>query len=300
MTLQNLKFMQLTMSPLEHVTFMCQKRYNNETYWARIPTYVISRCPLCSASYTGLLDIHSLYDWSTFDWDLGRGFFTEKYEQVGCDHRLAVQKFVNLEGHIPSELKGYDAQLHVPFVMPFLVPGNLRSPVAVIHSFVICRLEDEKGQVFDYVDKTFRAPLKTAEEMMSKEHKFRKTKPLEEMSLAVKTALEEAVFVPRYTAYAVTYYAQVKDHQKLVDRRMKPQIVDMQEDSEYEPVWLASMGEMRGSRRRAFDLAYWVEQEKLQWLDLESPDLPLKSGPVEDFPYVNIQFDRGNRYRMQF
>ncbi len=50
----------------------------------------------------------------------------------------------------------------------------------------------------------------------------------------------------------------------------------------------------------AYDLPYWVEQEKLQWLDLESPDLPLKSGPVEDFLYVNIQDDSGEFKEMYF
>jgi hypothetical protein len=33
---------------------------------------------------------------------------------------------------------------------------------------------------------------------------------------------------------------------------------------------------------------------------LESPGLPLKSGPVEDFPYVNIQDDSGNFKPMYF
>jgi hypothetical protein len=152
MTPQNQKFMQLTMSPLEYLTFLSQERYNSDSHWERLPTYLISRCPLCGASYTDKLDAHSLFDWDTFDSDPGLYFFTDTYQKVGCDHRLAVQKFVNLEGHIPSELLSYEAQLHVPFVMPFLVPRNVRSSVAVIHSFAICRLEDEQGQVYDYLD----------------------------------------------------------------------------------------------------------------------------------------------------
>ena len=177
--------------------------------------------------------------------------------------------------------------------------NSLSSTVAVIHSFAICRLEDQQGRMYDYVTNTFREPLTTEEAAWSREHKFREYRPFSECSVEEKSALEKAIFVPRYTAYAVTYYAHTKMHKKLKDRRMKPQQIDYEEDPEYEPVWLASMGEME-SEPHAFDLKYWVQKGKLQWLDLGQPDLPLKSGPVEDFPYVDIQFDRGNRYRMRF
>ncbi len=300
MTPQNQKFMQLTMSPLEHV--MMDISYGNESYWQQLPVYVISRCPLCGASYTSPLDVHSLRGWGTLSSSTSPRipyFFIDKYE-LSCEHRLAVQKFVNLEGLIPSELRSYTAKLNVPFVMPFLVPDDLNSPVAVIHSFTICRLEDESGQVYDYIEDVFREPLKTREEMMTKAFKFREAKPREQMSAAVKRALAKAIFVPRYTAYAVTYYAEVADQQILIDRRMKPQEELAREDDRYWPVWLASMGEMSPPDLRAYDLPYWVKHGKLQWLDFESPDLPLKSEPVEDFPYVNIQFDWGNRYGMKF
>jgi hypothetical protein len=38
-----------------------------------------------------------------------------------------------------------------------------------------------------------------------------------------------------------------------------------------------------------WDLPLWVKRKKLYWLDPNSPDLPLKSEPVEDFPYADIQ-----------
>ena len=122
MTPKNQRFMQLTMSPIEYVMI---DEYDGDSYWGNIPTYIISRCPLCGAPYSGQLDVHSLHGWSTFDWVEGTWFFDDKWEQVGCKHRLAVQKFVNLEGHIPSELRGYEAELHVPFIMPFLVTDGI-------------------------------------------------------------------------------------------------------------------------------------------------------------------------------
>ena len=45
-------------------------------------------------------------------------------------------------------------------------------------------------------------------------------------------------------------------------------------------------------------MPYWVKKGKLHWLDLDDPALPLKSGPVSDFPYAGIQgFGRKYIYR---
>jgi hypothetical protein len=43
-----------------------------------------------------------------------------------------------------------------------------------------------------------------------------------------------------------------------------------------------------------WDLLPWVESGKLKWLDLDQDDLPLKSGPIDDFPYANIEGRREN------
>jgi hypothetical protein len=55
---------------------------------------------------------------------------------------------------------------------------------------------------------------------------------------------------------------------------------------------MAGMAEMS---REAYDLRYWVQRGKLKWLDLSSPDLPLKSGPAEDFPYIEFHDFTGQR-----
>ena len=42
-----------------------------------------------------------------------------------------------------------------------------------------------------------------------------------------------------------------------------------------------------------FDLAFWVKKNRLLWLEPDTKELLLKKGPVEEFPYANIQ---GRRY----
>ncbi len=280
---KNLNFLQLTISPLEYTTFMHR---GGIPYYERLPTYLIARCPLCGASYTSKLDTHSLHaGWGTNNATEGVYFFTQKYEQVGCDHRVAVQKFVNLEGHVPSELKRYLGELHVPFVTPFFVPDDITSALAVIHSFTLCRLEDKYGRIYNAHQHAFEEPV-TAVVMRSTAFRRRDQRRIGQRSTEDTIALKTAVFVPYFTAYAVTYYAE--DPQILIDRRIEPQRHAIENEDRYWPAFLASMREM-ADEPHAYDLPYWVKQGKLQWLDLESPDLPLKSGPAADFPYINIQ-----------
>jgi hypothetical protein len=90
--------------------------------------------------------------------------------------------------------------------------------------------------------------------------------------------IEDGQFVPRYSAYLITYCSESPDI--LMERR-----------------WQISSSESvlvsRGLRtRNSWDLARWVQAGKLQWLDAESPDLPLRTGPAEAFPYANVQGHR--------
>lgn len=87
--------------------------------------------------------------------------------------------------------------------------------------------------------------------------------------------VEDDQFVPRYSLYTITYYSE--DPALLIKRR-----------------WQVMPGSevmfSRGLRTKdSWSLIKWVQAGKLQWLDPESPDLPLRTGPVEAFPYVNIQ-----------
>ncbi len=288
------KSLQLTISPLEYTIFMNQKMDKkrayrvDEAYWKQLPTYLISRCPLCGKTYEGKIDAHSSKGWGTITSMPGRIFYSEKYESAECEHRIAIQKFTNLHGNKPLEFGGFRNDLHVPFVTPFFVPNDIPS-FAVIHSFGICRLEDKNGRIYNYKVNAFEKKLK--------KYRFRDGRDITERSAEDTAALEHAIFVPRYTAYAVTYYSE--DPRTVIKRRVDSEEEYGAGDPEYRGLFLASMGEMTRAPH-AYDLPYWVEQEKLQWLDLESPDLPLKSGPVEDFLYVNIQDDSGEFKEMYF
>ena len=92
--------------------------------------------------------------------------------------------------------------------------------------------------------------------------------------------VENDQFVPRYSLYTITYCSE--EPSVLIKRR-----------------WQISSSEVmfvsRGLVTRAsWDLAKWVQAGKLLWLDSEMPDLPLRTEPVEAFPYVGIQGRRDN------
>jgi hypothetical protein len=108
-------------------------------YWDYIPSYIVSRCPLCFAEYTAQLDTHGLEaGWSTHtgSWN-SIGY--EGHESIGCNHIVASQQIVNLNGLLPTELNYYENELDVPFIMPPFVSDV--NAAAVVHSVPICRIE---------------------------------------------------------------------------------------------------------------------------------------------------------------
>lgn len=112
-----------------------------EDFWGRLPEYLLARCPLCGATYTGVLDTHSLAgEWVTSA-DIHSSVYDDYRQHIGCKHFVAVQTFINLNGFLPSELNFYHVELDVPFIMPVFVPDDIPS-FAVIHSLPICRIEN--------------------------------------------------------------------------------------------------------------------------------------------------------------
>lgn len=289
---------QATIPPLEYVEYIVQKRSNeclyrpDDSYWERLPAYTISRCPICQADYTGKIDLHSLgAGWSTSHALSGKGFFSEEHELIGCNHFLAVQKFVNLNGMIPSELSGYTAQLHVPFVMPYFLKPTQMS-WAVIRHFNICRLESLDGRIYCFYTHAFESPVTTKEAMKAAAR--RETRSIEQRSDEDIQALENAIYVPRYAAYAVTYFSE--HPRRMWQNRLRSERRRGEGDSEYRGMMMATMESMRGTN--AYDLPHWVEQGKLLWLN--HANTTLQSAPVEDFPYRNIRDDSGTLSPMYF
>jgi len=84
----------------------------------------------------------------------------------------------------------------------------------------------------------------------------------------------------RYTAYFVTYFAEDVRVFRDVAERGDMSIFAFQV-VEYD-----------------FDLVKWVRAGRLFWLDPNDPELPLRGGPVEAFPYANVQ-GRGEEERLK-
>ena len=111
-------------------------------YWSVLPTYLVARCPFCASTYTSAIDTHSLTGWAPHPEDY-RSVYDDGHQQIGCDHFVGVQTFVNLLGQMPVELSYYSSHLDVPFVTPTLIPFDLPT-VAVMHSLPICRIERDE------------------------------------------------------------------------------------------------------------------------------------------------------------
>jgi len=166
-----------------------------------------------------------------------------------CAHFLAIHPFMNLNGLFPEEKSQY---FRNDYDVPFISPLFLPEEVpsyAVMHSLPICRLEE--GQ-----------------------------------------------FVPRYYLYTLTYYVPEdyvswvtiqgypeKIRRGIITERRAREIKANNfhwEEFLYHPLTAREHPEW-------WDLPLWVKREKLLWLDPYSPNLELKNGPIEDFPYANIQ-----------
>ncbi|HMA35804.1 MAG TPA: hypothetical protein VKY74_15165 [Chloroflexia bacterium] len=93
--------------------------------------------------------------------------------------------------------------------------------------------------------------------------------------------IEADRFVPRHLVYTLAYYGP--EGLAFRERELaQPQYQLSAEDS----AGFASIFNNPGWR--AYDLPYWVQHGRLQWLDPTSPDLALRAGPVAAFPYGAI------------
>lgn len=97
--------------------------------------------------------------------------------------------------------------------------------------------------------------------------------------------LTDAIYVPRYTAYAITYYAD--NPKRIWYNRARFEQRYGAGDSEHRGMIMATMESMRGTY--AYDLSYWVQQGKLLWFN--PVDMTLHTAPVEEFPYRDIHDD---------
>jgi hypothetical protein len=106
-----------------------------------IPTYIISRCPICHIPYQQAVDIYSLYLWNILHNADSVTYSPQGYER--CEHFIGVHSFLNLNQRLPSktELRNktlYSTEPEVPIITPTLLPDDIES-YAVLHSLPICQ-----------------------------------------------------------------------------------------------------------------------------------------------------------------
>ena len=284
--------LQIICTPVQYPQ-LYQEARTSWDYHAIAPRYLLSRCPFCGVSYTSLVDTHTSNVWGRSYYGYSGKTFSEE-DEGACEHYVQIQRFFNLEGIVPVERVKFGNVWHVPFVMPFYIPDDVPS-AAVIHSLPICRIENDAGQIYNTNFSRFVEPL-TAFLEWEGEGTLYNTVPFSEISAKDKESLKKAQFIPRYTGFAVTYYSL--DPKLLIQRYFDSQDPDI----DYPVIW-ASMEGIARLHPRGYDLADWVKKKKLYWLDLDSPKLLLKQGPIEDFPYDTDYFDvtgslRGFRYDM--
>jgi hypothetical protein len=221
----------------------------------------------------------------------GSCFGDEESEKIDCQHFVCVQQFFNLEGIVPAEREKFEIVLHRPFVMPFYLPDSPLS-AAVIHCLPIHRIEDQQGSVYSLDLQTFVDPIPDIRPNLDRKWSPSVSTPFEQITPEDRERLAGASFVRRYSAFAVTYYSE--DPKRLigdyVDRQITPQAAADPDFTAADLRSMASTEEIKHHYPEGFDLSQWVAKGKLYWLDLEQPDLPLKSGTVDQFPY-NEFFD---------
>jgi hypothetical protein len=96
--------------------------------------------------------------------------------------------------------------------------------------------------------------------------------------------IENGQFVPRYSLYTIAYYSNRPD---ILRERRRAEYRG--EDYGHFPMLYTWRTLKFEHLDEAWDLPLWVQKGKLLWLDLEQNGLPLKSEPVEAFPYADIE-----------
>lgn len=108
--------------------------------------------------------------------------------------------------------------------------------------------------------------------------------------------IEDGQFVPRYYLYTITYYV-LEDYVSwqtfsfLPDRQIRGGILFEQRKAGPRGEWqnILYTNFEANNHPEWWNLPLWVKRKKLLWLDPDSPDLALRSGPVEKFPYANVR-----------
>ena len=212
-------------------------------YWEILPDYLVARCPLCGSKYTARLDTYSLIRWRHAS--NGESIFEKRYQDVGCQHFVMAHHFINLNGIVPIEPDYFHNMSEVPYIVPRLLEDKLSSVVSATDSVNL--------------------------------------NPQAVMHALPICRIENRQFVPSYSVYMITYYAQNPD----------PLIAHYYKLRDYIE-WFPEPLPQDMDRDLWWDLAYWIKAKKLWWLNPSNPELPLQNS-LETFPYRNIRGIKSER-----
>jgi len=270
-----IRHLQLTFTTAEYHSLTQELQYQRagqftphtagNEYWDRLPTYLIARCPLCNATYTEPLDTHSLFGWHPHP---------DRWDFVYTDRRKRLDD-AEEQRRLEQVIEG-TAQPDQFWASTFeSTPQRVECSHFVAVQYFI-NLHGVLPKEVQYFSNQSEVPFVMAVFL-----------PDDIESYAVMHSLpicriEKNRFAPRYSLYLLTYHSA------------RPQTLWERRRAEFrggDPFHFPMLGTWRSAKEtpEVWDLPLWVERGKLLWLDLDQPDLPLKSGPVEDFPYRNIE-----------
>jgi len=279
-----IRHLQIALTPAEYQTIT--QRYQRrgvfsrlkaeDDYWEHVPTYLIARCPLCAATYREKLDTYNLVGWRirldnwksiyVIDDNVRRFDEKKRMERLAKQGKLSVQKLRKLKefrGYVPKSAPQQIDCTHFVGVQTFL---NLNKVVPNELDYFSNESESEVPFVIpDFLPDDIESYV-----VMH--------------SLPI-CRIEENQFVPRYAMYMLTYYS-ARPH--WLRERFTERYRGGGGGEGYFLVWEYAVSQTK-RLSEAWNLAMWVGKRKLLWLDLEEFDLPLRNGPVADFPYSNIE-----------
>ena len=107
-----------------------------------MPSYVIARCPFCSAKIIEKLDTYTIDEWKWFVTTVSRFVFHHDLVISHCSHFALAQIFFNFHGNL-DEVRGSSiAGKTKPYVIAHLLESGRCQ--AVMHALPICRIENDR------------------------------------------------------------------------------------------------------------------------------------------------------------
>ena len=117
----------------------------DDIYWQLLPQYTYAECPLCHTQYRQPVDIYSLEMWGCHP-NLYDSLYThgDYALPTPCKHLMGVHKFINLHGHLPTEVSYFSNNNgDIPYITPWFFADDIQT-FAVLFALPLCRVIAEQ------------------------------------------------------------------------------------------------------------------------------------------------------------